>query len=317
LDKLGAISLFAKAVETGSFSEAGRQSGLAPSSVSRRIVELEGWIGAALFHRTTRTLNLTEVGRSFHERTRGILLDLEEAKVLAARLEDHPSGLVRLTIPASMERHLTAAMSEFQTRWPGVRFALDFTDRVVDLVGEGYDLAIRIGRLEDSTLRARKIGEARRYLCASPRYLDRAGTPRRPEDLAGHDCLIFRTHPGYNVWRFKAGGRVVDVRASGRFSANSGYALTNAARDAMGLVLAPEWLVGSWLSNGELVEVMAKHPPVPDRSPLYAVHPYQRFVPPKVKVFVAFLVKRYGPGFDWARDTDTTGRHHSHGVMSP
>ncbi len=307
MDTLGALSLFAKAVETGSFSEAGRQSGLAPSSVSRRIVELEGWVGAALFHRTTRKLNLTEAGQSFYERTRGILLDLEEAKVIAAQLEDHPSGLIRLTIPASMERHLTVAIGEFQTRWPGVRFALTFTDRVVDLVGEGYDLAVRMGRLEDSTLRARKIGEARRYLCASPRYLDRAGAPQRPEDLAGHNCLIFRTHPGYNVWRFKVGDRTVDVRASGNFSANSGNALINAARDAKGLVLAPEWLVGPSLAIGELVEVMPKHPPVPDRTPLYAVHPYQRFVPPKVKTFVDFLVKRYGKGYDWAHDKDNQG----------
>ncbi len=299
LDKLGALSLFAKAVETGSFSEAGRQSGLAPSSVSRRIVELEGWVGAALFHRTTRKLNLTEVGRSFYERTRGIELDLEEAKVMAAQLEDHPSGLIRLTIPASMERHLTAAIGEFQGRWPGVRFALTFTDQIVDLVGEGYDMAVRLGRLEDSTLRARKISEARRYLCASPLYLKRAGTPERPEDLTGHNCLIFRAHPGYNVWRFKSGGRTVDVRASGSFSANNGYALMNAARDAMGLVLAPEWLVGPSLANGELVEVLPKHPPVPNRTPIYAVHPYQRFVPPKVKTYVDFLVNRYGKDYDW------------------
>ncbi len=307
MDKLAALALFAKAVETGSFSEAGRQSGLAPSSVSRRIVELEAWVGAAVFHRTTRKLNLTEVGRSFYERTRGILLDLEEARVMAAQLEDHPSGLIRLTIPASLERHLTAGMSEFQTRWPGVRFALTFNDRVVDLVGEGYDLAIRVGRLEDSTLRARKISEARRYLCASPRYLDRVGVPGRPEDLAIHNCLIFRTHPGYNVWRFRAGGRTVDVRASGNFSANSGYALINAARDAMGLILAPEWLAGPFLANGELVELMPKHPPVPDWTPLYAVHPYQRFVPPKVKTFVDFIVKRYGNGYDWARYKDNQG----------
>ena len=300
MDRLDALSLFAKVVEIGSFSEAGRQSGLAPSSVSRRIAELEGWVGAVLLRRTTRKLTLTEVGRSFYERTRGILLDLEEARVVAAQLEDHPSGLIRLTIPASMERHMTAAMGEFQTRWPGVHFALTFTDRVVDIVGEGYDLAIRIGQLKDSTLRARKIGEARRYLCASPRYLDRAGVPTRPEDLTGHNCLIFRTHPGYNVWRFKAGGRTVDVRASGNFSANSGFALTNAARDAKGLVLAPEWLVGSSLANGEFVEVMPKHPPVPDRAPFYAVHPYQRFVPPKVKTFVDFLVNRYGKGYHWA-----------------
>ena len=299
MDTLGALSLFAKTVETGSFSEAGRQSGLAPSSVSRRIVELEGWVGAALFHRTTRKLNLTEVGRSFYERTRGILLDLEEAKIIAAQLEDHPTGLIRLTIPASMERHLTAAMGEFQARWPAVHFALTFTDQVVDLIGEGYDMAVRLGRLEDSTLRARKIAEARRYLCASPGYLSRAGAPRRPADLAGHNCLIFRSHPGYNVWRFKSGGRTVDIRASGGFSANSGDALMNAARDDMGLVLAPEWLVGPALANGELVEVMPDHPPVPERTPLYAVHPYQRFVPPKVRAFVDFLAKRFAKGYDW------------------
>ncbi len=307
MDKLGALALFAKAVETGSFSEAGRQSGLAPSSVSRRIVELEGWVGAALFHRTTRKLNLTEVGRSFYERTQGILLDLEEAKVVAAQLEDHPSGLIRLTIPASMERQMMLAMCEFQVRWPGVRFALTFTDQVVDLVSEGYDLAVRMGRLQDSTLRARKIGEAGRHLCASPRYLDRTGAPERPADLASHNCLIFRTHPGYNVWRFKAGGGHVDVRASGSFSANSGSALVNAARDAMGVVLAPEWLVGPFLANGELVEVLPGHPPVPDRTPLYAVHPYQRFVPPKVKTFVEFLAKRFGKGYDWTNDKDTQG----------
>ncbi len=304
MDRLEALSLFGKAVESGSFSEAGRQSGLAPSSVSRRIVELETWVGAVLFHRTTRKLNLTEVGRSFYERTRSILLDLEEAKVMAAQLEDRPSGLVRLTIPDSMERHLISGIGDFQARWPAVEFALNFTDRVVDLVGEGYDLAIRIGELEDSTLRVRKIGTARRYLCASPRYLDRADALERPEDLTGHNCLIFRTHPGYNVWRFESGGRTVDVRASGNFSANSGNALISAARDARGPVLAPEWLVGPFLANGELVEILPEHPPVPDRTPIYAVHPYQRFVPPKVKTFVDFLANRYGEGYDWSRQGD-------------
>ena len=302
MDQLGALSLFAKVVECGSFSEAGRQSGVAPSSVSRRIQELEGWVGAALFHRTTRKVNLTEVGRGFHARTRGILLDLEEAKVMAARLQDRPSGLVRLTIPASLEHHLTVAIGAFQARWPEVHFALAFTDRVVDLVGEGYDLAVRLGRLEDSTLRARKIGGARRYLCASPHYLERFGAPRRPLDLAGHNCLIFRSHPGYNIWRFKEGGRIVEVRASGSFAANSGDALVGAARNAMGIVVAPEWLVGSLLANGDLVEVLAKHPPAPVSTPLYAVHPYQRFVPPKVKSFVDFLARRFAKGYDWARD---------------
>ena len=299
MDRLGAITLFTKVVETGSFSEAGRQSNLAPSSVSRRIVELEGWVGAALFHRTTRRLNLTEVGRSFHERTKDILLDLEEARVVAAQLEDHPSGLIRLSVPTSMESHLTAAMGDFQARWPSVIFSLDFTDRLVDLVGEGFDLAVRVGRLEDSTLRARKIGEARRTLCASPRYLSLAGTPAHPEDLSDHNCLTFRTHPGYNVWRFSGGGGTIDVRASGGFSANNGSALISAARSGMGIILGPEWLVGRLLASGELVEVLPAFPPDPERTPLYAVHPYQRFVPPKVRTFIDFLANRFGRDYDW------------------
>lgn len=312
MDRLGAITLFTKVVEAGSFSEAGRQSNLAPSSVSRRIVELEAWIGATLFHRTTRRLNLTEVGRSFYERTRGILLDLEEARVVSAQLEDHPSGLIRLTIPASMEIHLTAAMSDFQARWPAVTFSIMFTDHVVDLVAEGFDLAVRIGRMEDSTLKARKIGEAGRFLCASPSYLSRVGTPERPEELADHNCLTFRTHPGYNVWRFQSRDNddreTIDVRASGGFSANSGDALITPAKSGMGFVLLPEWLVGPPMKSGELVEALPAFLPVPHRTPLYAVHPYQRFVPPKVRTFVDYLADRFGGDYDWAKAPSCQGR---------
>ena len=303
MDRLGALTVFIKVVETGSFSEAGRQSGLAPSSVSRGIVELEDWVGAALFHRTTRKLNLTETGRLFHSRARDILLDLEEARVRAVQLEDPPSGLIRLTAPASLEHHVTLSIGEFQARWPGVGFALTFTDRVMDLVGEGFDLAVRAGRLGDSTLRSRKIADVRRRLCASPRYLERAGTPKRPEDLASHNCLIFRTHPGYNIWRFKDGQRALDVRASGSFCANSGNALVGAARNAIGLILAPEWLIAPLLASGELVEVVLANQPDPDSTPLYAVHPYQRYVPPKVKAFTEFLAERFGAGYDWAKGT--------------
>lgn len=299
MDRLAALSLFTKVVEAGSFSEAGRRMGLAPSSVSRRMVELEAWVGATLFHRTTRQLRLSDVGQRFHERVPGILLDLEEARVVAAQLEDHPAGLLRLSVPDSMERHMTIAMCVFQARWPGVCFSFDFTDRVVDLVAEGFDLALRIGRLQDSTLKARKITEARRILCASPRYLEKAGWPERPEDLADHNCLTFRTHPGYNVWRFATAKTTLDVRASGSFSANSGRALMAAACDGLGLILAPEWLVGGALAQKNLVEVLPDFAPVPDRTPLYMVHPYQRFVPPKVRTFVDFLVGRFGKDYDW------------------
>ncbi len=299
MDRLATLSLFTKVVEAGSVSEAGRQMGLAPSSVSRHNSELAGWVGATLFHRTTRQLKLSDVGQRFHERVPDILLDLEEARVVAAQLEDHPSGLLRLSVPDSMERHMTMAMCVFQARWPSVHFSFDFTDRVVDLVAEGFDLALRIGPLQDSTLKARKITDVRRTLCASPRYLERAGWPKRPEDLADHNCLIFRTNPGYNVWRFACGKTIVDVRASGSFSANSGRALMAAACDALGLVMAPEWLLGPALAQKDLVEVLPQYLPVPDRTPLYAVHPYLRFVPPKVRTFVDFLVGHFGPAYDW------------------
>jgi DNA-binding transcriptional LysR family regulator len=262
---------------------------------------LEEWLGAALFHRTTRKLNLTEAGLLFFERTRGILLDLEEAKITAAKLEDQPSGMVRLSLPASFERRFTDAVGDFQSQWPQVSLVVSFTDRLADMIEEGFDLAVRIGALEDSTLRARKIAESRRYLCASPAYLDRFGAPRHPKDLADHNCLIFKRHPGYNLWCFRGPGGIHEVRASGRFIADSGYALVNAALAGLGIILAPEWLVGRALARKDLVGILPNFSPVPHCTPLHVVHPYQRFVPPKVKVLADFLANRYGKNYDWAK----------------
>jgi DNA-binding transcriptional LysR family regulator len=300
MDQLGAITLFNKVVETGSFSEAGRQSNLAPSSVSRRIVDLEGWVGATLFHRTTRKLNLTEVGRLFHERTRSIMLDLEEARIMAAALEDKPAGLVRITLPASLEQHVVVATALFQARWPDVSFGLTSTDRNVDLVAEGFDIAIRAGQLKDSTLRARKLAEVPRSLCASPQYLATAPRLDHPGDIKNHSCLALRRNPGDNIWQFKDGGEIVDVRVRGKFTANSGNMLVTAARHGRGLMLSPGWIMGPPIARGELVKLLPAYPPYPATSALYAVHPYQRFVPPKVKVFIDYLIERFDKDYDWS-----------------
>ncbi|MBL4684799.1 MAG: LysR family transcriptional regulator [Nannocystaceae bacterium] len=315
MDQLGALSLFNKVVETGSFSEAGRQSNLAPSSVSRRVSDLEAWVGATLFHRTTRKLNLTEVGRLFHERTRNILLDLEEARVIAAESEDKPSGLVRITLPASLESHIVVATAIFQAKWPDVSFGLTSTDRKVDLVGEGFDLAIRAGRLNDSTLRARKIAEVPRSLCASPRYLASAPPLVCPQDVAHHECLTLGRKSGDHTWRFKDGDSIIEVRASGRMAANSGNMLLTAARNGCGLMLSPAWVMGPSIASGELVRVLPDTPPDPPYSALYVVHPYQRFIPPKVRVLIDFLVGYFGDSYDWSRCAAVrTGSHvHSDG----
>ncbi|MEL7448336.1 MAG: LysR family transcriptional regulator [Pseudomonadota bacterium] len=300
MDQLGAIALFNKVVETGSFSEAGRQSDLAPSSVSRRIVDLEGWLGATLFHRTTRRLNLTEAGHRFHQRTRSILLDLEEARTTAAALENKPAGLVRISVPASLEQHIVVATALFQARWPDVSFGLTSTDRNVDLVAEGFDVAIRAGQLKDSTLRARKLTEVTRRLCASPQYLSTAPKLENPRDIENHECLTLRRGPGFNTWRFRSGRKIVDVKAGGGFTANSGNMLATAARHGRGLILAPDWIVGPAIARGDLIELLPKHSPYPAMSSLYIVHAYQRFVPPKVRVFVDFLVERFSGKFDWS-----------------
>ncbi len=302
MDQLGAITLFNKVVETGSFSEAGRQSNLAPSSVSRRIVDLEGWVGAALFHRTTRKLNLTEVGQFFHERTKGILLDLEEARILSANLQDKPAGLVHISMPASLEQHIVVATAQFQAQWPDVSFNLTSTDRKVDLITEGFDIAIRAGELSDSTLRARKIAEVKRRLCASKHYLANAPKLLHPRDIENHSCLTLRRNPGYNVWQFSDNDNVIDVRASGKFDANSGNILVTAARLGRGLMLSPEWILGPAIARGDLLELLPTYTPYPATSPLYAVHPYQRFIPPKVRVFIDFLVERFSNAYDWSVD---------------
>lgn len=300
MDQLGAIVLFNKVVETGSFSEAGRQSNLVPSSVSRRIVDLEGWVGATLFHRTTRKLNLTESGQLFHERTRSIMLDLEEARIMAAGLEDKPAGLVRITLPASLEQHIVLATTLFQESWPDVSFGLTSTDRNADLVAEGFDIAIRAGQLKDSTLRARKLAEVPRRLCASPQYLATAPHLTHPRDIEKHSCLTLRRNPGDNIWQFKDDGEVIGIKVHGKFTANSGNMLVNAARHGHGLILSPDWVVAGPIARGELVTLLPTYPAYPATSSLYAVHPYQRFIPAKVKVFIDFLIERFDNDYDWS-----------------
>ncbi|ANM30913.1 hypothetical protein ABI59_17010 [Acidobacteria bacterium Mor1] len=299
MDRLEGIALFNKVVEVGSFSEAGRQSNLSPSSVSRSVVELEDWVGATLLHRTTRRLRLTEVGRVFHERSKGILLDLEEARVTAGQLENVPAGLLRVSMPASLEQHLVVAASLFQERWPEVSFSLVSSDRPVDLVAEGFDMVVRSGTLDDSSLRARKIVEVKRTLCASPHYLKAAPALNHPRDVENHDCLILGRARSHRNWLFSSGKDEFEVRATGRFMANSGNMLVSAARRGRGLVLSPDWIVGPYLANGELTEALPGFAPSPAASTLYAIHPFQRFVPPHVRMFIDFLIAHFSADYDW------------------
>ena len=301
MDSVAGLRIFARVVETGSFSAAGRQLGMAPSSVSRQINELEYDLGAHLFYRTTRKLSLTEAGRIYHDHTVGILNDIDEAKLAISQLDGAPSGVLRMTVAASLaRRHVTSSLAVFHKRFPAVKTMLTVTDRVVDLVEEGLDLAVRVGRLKDSTLVARKIGSARRVVCASPGYLKGAGTPKVPSDLAGHLCLTFRTQPGANAWRFRGPGGSSVVRVSGSMFANDGECLSAAAVEGLGLVLLPLWLVGREIKQGRLRHVLSDHQPDPVETPLYAVYPRQKHLPPKVRAMIDFLVEQFGQETEWA-----------------
>jgi len=194
---------------------------------------------------------------------------------------------------------LTVAAADFQARWPGIEFIFSYTDQLVDLVREGFDMAVRIGRLADSSLKARKIGQARRFICASPAYLKEFGTPEKAEDLEDLCCLTFRSTPGPNIWQFRRAGKTIDVRAEGRFRANSGVALVRAARLGLGIILVPEWLAGPDIKLGNLVAILERETLSQATTPIYAIHAYQKFVPPKVRVFGDFLAARFGAGYDW------------------
>ena len=300
MNHLGAIDLFNRVVETGSFSETGRQANLSTSSVSRHIAELEEWVGAALFHRTTRSVNLTEAGRRFHQHTQNMLLDLDEARLIASQKEGDPSGLLRVSIPASLEQHIVVAASVFQAQWPEVSFSLISTDRNIDLITEGFDLVIRAGEMKDSTLKARRIATVQRRLCASPQYLATAPELIQPSDIENHDCLIFNRTQRRKIWRFKGNRDVIEVEASGKFIANSGNMLVTAARHGRGLFLSPDWIVGPYIASGDLIELLSSFSPYPANSTLYAVHPYQRFIPPKVKGFIDFLIEHFSDSYDWS-----------------
>lgn len=293
-ESLSGMRIFERVIESGSFSEAARQLGVAPSSVSRQVGELEDALGVRLFQRTTRRLSLTEAGEVYHRRAAQILIDVDEARLAVSELDGTPTGILRLSVPGSISRRLIVpAVAAFQARYPSVEVALIVSDQVLDMIEHRIDVTIRLGALSDSSLIARKLTAVPRRLCASPGYLDSAGTPDQPQDLIDHSCLTFRTGAGSNIWSFRGPhNRSREIQASGRLYANDGESLVAAAVAGQGIILVPGWLVSEELERGELQTVLPDWSPVPAETPLYALYPQQRHLAPKVRAFIDFMVKR-------------------------
>lgn len=300
------MTAFVKVVEADSFSEAARRLGVAKSIVSRRVGALETRLGVRLFNRTTRRLSLTEAGHAYYERVRRILTDIAEADEVAGDLQSELRGRLRIAAPMSFGiSQLSPTIAAFLKLHPALEIDLDLNDRRVDLVNEGYDLAVRIGRLPDSALMTRILAPCRHLVCASPDYLAERGKPLSPDDLAndGHECLVYSNRAAAEQWQFNVGGewRAVRVRPR-RLAVNNGEVLCAAAIAGVGLIALPTFIVGDAVRDGRLRPVLRNFA-MADPA-IHAVWPSSRQLSAKVRALVDSLSASFGDRPVWDRDID-------------
>ncbi|MBI1208039.1 MAG: LysR family transcriptional regulator [Azospirillum sp.] len=289
---------FLRVVEAGSFTGAAERLGISKSAVSRRMTELEDRLGTRLLNRTTRRLSVTEAGRAFYQRCVGIAADLDDAERAAADLDRAPRGLLRIAAPLSFGvRHLAPALPEFLANHPALTIETDLSDRITDLVEEGFDVAIRIARLRDSSMIARRLAPCRLAVAASPAYLERFGRPRDPDALAEHNCLIYTNSPLSDQWQFEFDGTAQTVRVTGNLRANNGDILAKAAIAGLGITILPTFLLGEALNDGRLICLFADR--LRPQLAVYAVYPPGRHLSSKVRVLIDFLAARFGPQPPW------------------
>jgi DNA-binding transcriptional LysR family regulator len=299
LDRLDSMEAFVRVAESHSFSEAARRLRVSKSVVSRQVSALEAQLGARLFHRTTRSLALTEIGRAYFERCSRILADIEEANLSVSSLQAAPRGRLRVNAPMSFGiLHLAPLIPAFCQRFPEIDIDMELNDRFINLVDEGVDVAVRIGKLADSSLIARHLAPARKVLCASPEYLNRHGTPVTPDDLERHECLTYSNRATPEEWSFAhPDGRPWPISVQGRLRVNNGDVLREAALGGLGIVIQPSFIVGRDLQAGTLVSLLADF--IPQDLAIHAVYPHNRHLSPKVRAFVDFLVEHFGPRPYW------------------
>jgi len=284
------MRIFAQVLEAGSFTAAADRLGMSKQSVSRRLMQLEERLGVRLLNRSTRRLDATPLGQHYYQSALRLLGEVQQVEHDISGQAQALRGTLRLSAPLSFAMsHLGCLLTEFLQLHPQVDVEVDLSDRAVDLIGEGYDLALRIGALEDSSLIARRIASVERVYCASPAYLQARGVPLKPEDLAGHDCLPYG-HSRQVQWQFRQGGKAQAIQVTGRMRANNGELLRDAAIAGMGVTYLPTFIVGQALADGRLVNVLEEW--TPPALQLSAVYPQHRQVARPVQGFVSFLRER-------------------------
>ena len=299
MDQLRAMSVFVSVVERGSFAAAAEHLGLSRTAVSKHVMELEAHLGVTLLNRTTRRVSLTGAGTAYFERAGGILEEIEEADNEAATQTTAPHGRVRVSAPMSFGiLHIAPRLRQYMDAYPDVTIDLALNDRRVDLIEEGFDLTVRIGQLDDSSLISRRLSSSRVRACAAPEYLENHGTPSHPDQLKDHICLCYAHWSGNNSWQFTGpDGDVVSVPVNNRLWSNNGDALLNAAVSGLGIAFQPDFIAHDALRRGELVEILDGF--TGPEVGIYVLYGRTAFMPLRVRTFIDFLVQSFAGDVPW------------------
>ena len=294
MGKLEDMEVFAQVVATGSLSSAGRALGLSPAGVSKRLRRLEETLGTRLLQRTTRQISLTETGQAYFERIGPLLAGIEDAENFVSRRSDAVRGTLKVSAPTSFGRmHIAPHINDFMRSYPDLAINLQLSDTFVDIVGEGFDLSIRIGELTDSSLVGRKLAPVRRILCAAPAYIEHHGMPETLTDLADHLCLPPHNH---DTWKLEGPEGAITFRPDGPLKTNSSEVIREAVIGGAGIALRSTWDVGPELEAGKLVQVLPAYEGSRNIG-IYALYASRQFLPAKIRVFIDFLVTLYEPMF--------------------
>lgn len=293
MDRFENMSVFVHIVEAGSISGASDKLGVAKSAVSRRLKELEEHLSVELFHRTTRRMNLTDTGRAFYHQSVRILEDVLEAELATSQAHGTLKGSLKIALPSTFGlMHMGPAINEFLQAHPQIEFDLDFNDREVDLMQEGFDLAIRIANLPDSSLIARRLAPIQTVICASPVYLQQMGAPQSPDELGEHHCLVYSLLRDFEYWHLTdSTGKEIRIKIQPYLKASTGEFLKGAAVEGLGIILVPSFIAYKEIERGTLVPVLKEY-----KTPqidAYAIYPQTRHLSQRVRAFVDFLVKRF------------------------
>jgi len=281
------VSEFVAVAQTSSFTSAAKLIGISTAQVSRQVSELENRLNTKLFYRTTRKVSLTEEGTVYYRHCRQVMTGLEDAERAISNLKNAPQGLVKLTAPVTYgEKYIMPIISDFIQRYPEVEINMVLTNQTVDLVEGGYDLAIRLGKLSDSSMMAKRLTSRTQYVCASPIYLAKFGIPHSLSELKHHNCLT----GNYDHWRFIESGKEKSVRIFGSLTCNSGYGLRDAAIKGIGLIKLPDYYIAKDLDSGDLVSILENYQE--PKEGIWALYPQNRHLSPKVRLLVNYMAEQ-------------------------